>query len=371
MRIGILVLSIGSFGTAGFYNLQETGLAKALDSLGNETVVYKLIPASEERRKQPIAGTRHSMIHFLPSKQIGTNGVPNLKLLDRDLDLLICFSDTQYAVPAVFRWTQKNGIPMFPYIGVVESHSTKPWIKWLINLLFQRNLAVYRKCRCLVKTPTVGQQLARKGVADISVIPVGLDLSLLKTDSHQYNIQTLKRKYGYSGEDKVLLFVGRFIEEKQPVRMIEILFEIRKHDPSCKLLMVGTGELREAVEKKREELNLSEHVQIMERIPNRDIWELYRLADAFVNLNQQEIFGMAILEAMYYGCKVVAWEAPGPSYIIENGISGWLVRSNAEAAEKILDTTDLSEASGSRILTSFTWQSSAEKILSISGEKTL
>lgn len=371
MRIGILVLSIGSFGTAGFYNLQETGLAKALDSLGNETVVYKLIPASEERRKQPIAGTRHSMIHFLPSKQIGTNGVPNLKLLDRDLDLLICFSDTQYAVPAVFRWTQKNGIPMFPYIGVLESHSTKPWIKRLINLLFQRNLAVYRKCRCLVKTPTVGQQLARKGVADISVIPVGLDLSLLKTDSHQYNIQTLKRKYGYSGEDKVLLFVGRFIEEKQPVRMIEILFEIRKHDPSCKLLMVGTGELREAVEKKREELNLSEHVQIMERIPNRDIWELYRLADAFVNLNQQEIFGMAILEAMYYGCKVVAWEAPGPSYIIENGISGWLVRSNAEAAEKILDTTDLSEASGSRILTSFTWQSSAEKILSISGEKTL
>lgn len=371
MRIGILVLSIGSFGTAGFYNLQETGLAKALDSLGNETVVYKLIPASEERRKQPIAGTRHSMIHFLPSKQIGTNGVPNLKLLDRDLDLLICFSDTQYAVPAVFRWTQKNGILMFPYIGVLESHSTKPWIKRLINLLFQRNLAVYRKCRCLVKTPTVGQQLARKGVADISVIPVGLDLSLLKTDSHQYNIQTLKRKYGYSGEDKVLLFVGRFIEEKQPVRMIEILFEIRKHDPSCKLLMVGTGELREAVEKKREELNLSEHVQIMERIPNRDIWELYRLADAFVNLNQQEIFGMAILEAMYYGCKVVAWEAPGPSYIIENGISGWLVRSNAEAAEKILDTTDLSEASGSRILTSFTWQSSAEKILSISGEKTL
>lgn len=371
MRIGILVLSIGSFGTAGFYNLQETGLAKALDSLGNETVVYKLIPASEERRKQPIAGTRHSMIHFLPSKQIGTNGVPNLKLVDRDLDLLICFSDTQYAVPAVFRWTQKNGIPMFPYIGVLESHSTKPWIKWLINLLFQRNLAVYRKCRCLVKTPTVGQQLARKGVADISVIPVGLDLSLLKTDSHQYNIQTLKRKYGYSGEDKVLLFVGRFIEEKQPVRMIEILFEIRKHDPSCKLLMVGTGELREAVEKKREELNLSEHVQILERIPNRDIWELYRLADAFVNLNQQEIFGMAILEAMYYGCKVVAWEAPGPSYIIENGISGWLVRSNAEAAEKILDTTDLSEASGSRILTSFTWQSSAEKILSILGEKTL
>lgn len=370
MRIGILVLSIGSFGTAGFYNLQETGLAKALDSLGNETVVYKLVPASEERRKQPIEGTRYSMIHFLPSKQIGTNGVPNLKLLDRDLDLMICFSDTQYAVPAVFRWAQKNGIPMLPYIGVLESHSTKLWIKRLINLLFQRNLTVYRKCRCLVKTPTVGEQLARKGVADISVIPVGLDLSMLKTDSHQCNIQMLKQKYGYSGEDKVLLFVGRFIEEKQPERMIEIFFEVRKQAPSCKLLMVGTGELKTTVDAKIHELGLNDAVQKIERIPNSDIWELYRLADAFVNLNQQEIFGMAILEAMYYGCKVVAWEAPGPSYIIENGVSGWLVRSNAEAVEKILDAADLSEASERRILTSFTWQSSAEKILSISGEKT-
>lgn len=35
---------------------------------------------------------------------------------------------------------------------------------------------------------------------------------------------------------------------------------------------------------------------------------------------------MAILEAMYYGCKVVAWDAPGPNLIIENGKSGWLVR---------------------------------------------
>ena len=152
--------------------------------------------------------------------------------------------------------------------------------------------------------------------------------------------------------------------------MIEIFFEVRKQAPSCKLLMVGTGELKTTVDAKIHELGLNDAVQKIERIPNSDIWELYRMADAFVNLNQQEIFGMAILEAMYYGCKVVAWEAPGPSYIIENGVSGWLVRSNAEAAEKILDAADLSEASERRILTSFTWQSSAEKILSISGEKT-
>ena len=79
-------------------------------------------------------------------------------------------------------------------------------------------------------------------------------------------------------------------------RMIDILAEIRKKDTDYKLLMVGTGELKVAVETRINELELQDAVQVVERIPNSDIWELYRLADAFVNLNQQEIFGMAILE---------------------------------------------------------------------------
>ncbi len=119
--------------------------------------------------------------------------------------------------------------------------------------------------------------------------------------------------------------IGRMIDEKQPVRMIDILAKIREKDTSYKLLMVGTGELKTAVEDRIEKFNLQDIVQVVERIPNSDIWELYRLAGAFVNLNQQEIFGMAILEAMYYGCKVVAWKAPGPNLIIKKteDLVGW------------------------------------------------
>lgn len=67
--------------------------------------------------------------------------------------------------------------------------------------------------------------------------------------------------------------------------------------------MVETEKLKTAVEARIEKLDLQDVVQLVENIPNSDIWELYRLADAFLNLNLQEIFGMAILKAMHYGCK--------------------------------------------------------------------
>lgn len=365
MRLGVLITSIGNFGQKGFYNAQEIGLAKELDKLFDEVIVYKAIPQFEKDSKAPIEDCKNSVLFQIPVKSNGNNGVWDCNVMDKTLDALLYFSDTQLSVPKVYRWCCRNNIKMYPYIGVVESHSTNKLKRFLINILFQRNIRVYRKCSCFVKTPTVAEQMNKLGIKNYVVTPVGLDLTLLHRDYEKSSALELKKKYGYSDTDKVLLFIGRLIEEKQPIRMIEILSVIRKKSQDYKLLMVGTGELRAAVEAKIKELNLADHVQMIERIPNSDIWELYRFADAFVNLNQQEIFGMAILEAMYYGCKIVAWEAPGPNLIIDNGESGWVTSSNEEMIEKIMDATAFRAEAHRRVLAEFTWESSAKKMRSV------
>ena len=193
-------------------------------------------------------------------------------------------------------------------------------------------------------------------------MPVGLDLSLLRQDYESADKIALKEKYGFDAADKVLLFIGRLIDEKQPVRMIDILNQIRQRDKNYKLLMVGTGSLRAAVDEKIGGYGLNDAVKLIDKIPNNDIWELYRFADCFVNLNQQEIFGMAILEAMYYGCKVVAWRAPGPEFIIEDGKSGYLVEDESSICKRTLLDTDISIESHKRILQSFTWENAAKVI---------
>lgn len=359
MRIGLLITSIGNFGQKGFYNAQEIGLAKELDKFFEEVIVYKAILENQAQQVVKIEGCSNSTLHQIPVRSKGINGIWDCKIMDTSIDALIYFSDTQLSVPEVYRWCKKNDIKLFPYIGVVESHSTSKIKKIVIDALFHRNVKVYKKCVCFVKTPTVERKLNNIGIRNTVVTPVGLDISLLKEGYKVASPSELKRKYGYSENDKVLLFIGRLIEEKQPVRMIEILSEVKKKDNCYKLLMVGKGELKQAVEDKINELNLIGSVQMIAQIPNGDIWELYRFADAFVNLNQQEIFGMAILEAMYYGCKVVAWNAPGPNLIIEDGKSGCLADNTEVIVDIILNKQLDKKKIYERIAKHFTWQNTA------------
>ena len=369
MRVGLLITSIGRFGKKGFYNAQEIGLAKALDSLVDEVKVYRLVSVEMENCTETIADCRNSKIQYIPANKIGSNGIPNMKMLDSSLDMLVYFSDTQLAVPSVYRWAVRNRILFLPYVGVAESHSTNRAKQVIMAVLFRRNIKVYRECRCLVKSPAVGMQLEQQGVERVNIAPVGLDVSILYKDYEKCDSAMLKRKYGYQQSDKILLFVGRLTEEKQPVKMIQIYANIAKKDARYKLLMVGTGELKVAVIQCIEEQGVLEDVQLIDHIPNRDIWELYRFADAFVNLNQQEIFGMAILEAMYYECKVVAWNAPGPDFIIKDGESGFLVGSDEAAVDLILNGEIDGSSAHKRVMDCFTWDIAANKIVTLADKQ--
>lgn len=368
MRVGLLITSIGNFGQKGFYNAQEIGLAKAMDALTDEVIVYKLVSIEGEKRTEKIENCAHSIIEFLPAKSIGINGRLDTSVLDSSLDALVYFSDTQLCVPKVYKWAIRNNVKFFPYIGVIESHSTSRLKKIIVNWMFRRNLSVYRKSHCFVKTPTVKAKLEKRGVKKISVIPVGLDLSLLKQDYENYDPTELKKKFGYTADDKVLLFIGRLIEEKQPLRMIELFSEVYQQNTAYRLLMVGSGEMRDQVVNLIKEMDLQDKVQLIDQIPNKDIWGLYRFAECFVNLNQQEIFGMAILEAMYYGCKVVAWDAPGPEFIIEDDTSGYLCSTDEDIIKCIMENKRLSGRD--RVMESFTWGSTAEIICNFISRKT-
>ena len=102
------------------------------------------------------------------------------------------------------------------------------------------------------------------------------------------------------------------------------------------------------------------------QLPNESVHVYYHACDAFVNLNDQEIFGMSLLEAMFAGCPPVARHAPGPDLIIEDGLSGWLcstVPQMAEALGRI--TPEMGAAAQRRINEHFLWQNSAELALTL------
>lgn len=363
MKIGILVTSIGDAGQKGFYNVQEIGLARAMNQIADEVVVYKLVSIHLKESVEQIEGCCNAYVKMVPSYSLGTNGVFDVSILSSSLDALIYFSDMQLMVPWVYRWSVKNQVLFLPYIGVAQSHSTNMVKRKLMNLSFKWVVRIYSKNSCLAKTPRVADELRSLGIKNITVMSIGLDTYITDHEYSRYSKLELKREYGYAAEDKIILFVGRLTEEKQPIRMVELYNKLRRKNDSYRLVMIGTGSLKEKVELSIREHGLCDCVKLIDKIENRKMCKLYRLADVLVNLNQREIFGMTILEAMFYECKVVAWNAPGPELLIENGLSGWIVQSEEETIEKILDERELGRNAHDRIEKEFTWNKTAKRIV--------
>ena len=88
------------------------------------------------------------------------------------------------------------------------------------------------------------------------------------------------------------------------------------------------------------------------------------MSECSVNLNTHEIFGMAILEAMYYENAVIALRAPGPELIIENEVSGYICENEDELLQKALkvDKRTIGAAAHRHVENRFLWERSAEKI---------
>ena len=361
MRIALLVLSIGNFGNKGFYNLQEVGLAKELSKLFDEVLVYRLVGRNEKGTTEQIC--HNTTMYLLPSKQVGSNGIPDLNKIDKSVDAVICFSDTQLFFNQVEKWCRHNHIKVIPYIGVSKSHSNNLLKQKLIDVFFNRNLTIYRQLGCIVKTPAVAEELSQKGVKYIQIAPVGLDVDLLNHNYNSVSLESLKRKYGFNDKDRIILFIGRMTKEKRPIKMIDIFKRVYKSNMSYRLLMIGSGELDKEVAQAVSESGIEKGIKRIEKIPNNKIWEVYRMAECLVNLNQQEIYGMALLEAMYYECKVIAWAAPGPDYILRDGETGWIVHNDEEVISRILNGKIDTKKGHDEIIGSFTWRKTADIIL--------
>ena len=340
------------------------GIARALAAMGHELSVYHLIPDLDKDEETIQRGSVKSV--YLKCHHIGKHAFVNTDRLDQEVICYLTASDNYLFLGRFYRWCEKHHILCMPYIGVIHSNNSIAWKRRIVDL-FCNNMKYYKKIPTIVKTPMLAEELKRRGAKEIYTVPVGLDQTLLKEDYLNHDRDEIKERYGFSKKDKVVLFVGRMTMEKQPIKMIDIFHKIYQMDESFRLLMVGQGELAEDVRARISEHGLIHRVTIYDRVANDKMWELYRLSDCFVNLNTHEIFGMAILEAMYYENIVIALDAPGPSLIIENSVSGYICDREEGVIEKVMshDKIRIGEAGRKRVMDNFMWEKLAAEIFDV------
>jgi glycosyltransferase involved in cell wall biosynthesis len=130
--------------------------------------------------------------------------------------------------------------------------------------------------------------------------------------------------WGFSAQDCVVVSVGSLVENKGHRILIDAVRMLVPAYPSLRLLIVGDGPLRSALEEQVGRFKLSEHIKFTGIV--KDIHSVLALADIFtLPTRYREGLSLAVLEAMQHGLAVIATRIGGIPEAVEHNRSGLLV----------------------------------------------
>ena len=125
----------------------------------------------------------------------------------------------------------------------------------------------------------------------------------------------VRQRYGIRGQP-VILFLGRFAEEKGLPVLLTAFAEVRKRLPEAALLLAGARQVAgETVWERVEPLAADPATGVLAPgiVPPAEIADLFAVSDvlALPSINATESFGLVQVEAMLSGVPVVASDLPG------------------------------------------------------------
>jgi alpha-1,6-mannosyltransferase len=195
-------------------------------------------------------------------------------------------------------------------------------------------------------------RLAEAGVERVSVHPLGVDLDLFQPS--RGDRPRLLKRLGLRSDSRLLVFAGRPAREKNIEAMVAAVEMLG--DP-YHLVLIGAGK----------DIRGSSRISSLdfEREPQK-LAGVIASCDAFIHANENEMFGLVVLEAMAAGLPVVGPNKGGVGELLDESIGqladGVDPASLAEAVEALFarDVEALKLAARHRAETRYSWDQTFE-----------
>ena len=131
--------------------------------------------------------------------------------------------------------------------------------------------------------------------------------------------------------------VSRLEEIKGMDLVVPAFAKVLKQHPDTRLIVVGNGSLRSAMEQQATEFNCTGNITWVGRQPQEELNKWYSQMDIVLMPSRSEGFGLTAIEAMSNGCVVVASNVGGLPEVVRDGVCGLLHNSEdvTDMANKI------------------------------------
>jgi glycosyltransferase involved in cell wall biosynthesis len=202
------------------------------------------------------------------------------------------------------------------------------------------------KVRCLKRTvdkfvaitEEIEEALHQIGIPTEKVVRIANGMSLEEL-SQSYDREHVKSQLGWTAETTVATFVGRLVPAKGVDWLLEVWQHVARRHGHARLLIVGDGVERGALETQAQALGINNTVAFVGR--QTDVFKFLAASDAFVLPSRQEGTSNALLEAMSQGLPVVVADdlLGGNRGVVDDQQDGYLIkRGDSKAFAEILGT---------------------------------
>ena len=212
----------------------------------------------------------------------------------------------------------------------------------------------------------------------MEVMPqLGVDESLFKPDPQP----ELKAELGIHSDEFVVGFVGRFVEEKGLLTLVEALAKLK--ELSWKALLLGRGELKQQILEKAAEFGIKDRLIFVESVPHDEVQRYINAMNVLVLPSEttykfktltavgwKEQFGHVLIEAMACKVPVIGSDSGEIPHVIgeaglifPEGKAEALGESLRQLMENPQQTEDLAQQGYERALQRYTNKALAQQLL--------
>lgn len=112
-----------------------------------------------------------------------------------------------------------------------------------------------------------------------------------------------------------ILGAGSLIPLKNYQTFVRVIFELKKQRPDIQALIAGAGPEERTLQELAFSLGLQHNLKFAGSVPHTEVLNLMNRSKVFLHPSTYEGLGVAMLEALFSGCQVVALRSPSPDKI--------------------------------------------------------